>query len=232
MNIGVVIGQKARYSYNALTTCYNLFAFGRKSGIVNKSCKELVILLTLVLFLLVFSTPVFAETITEAQCSTHCTQSLGYQYGACLTPGQTISQYTNGRQLVSGGDVNIDCIKNGAVGKCNCITTDTTYLSNNNLAMTSVIDSWCKYSVRGGSGEYTLSITYLSVGMNSFTSQDSVSNSVSRIFSGLQEDVKTLSRAQVEAGRTGPDYPIIVTWRPPVSIGNYLFGQQNSNVLS
>ncbi|MBI5332932.1 MAG: hypothetical protein HZB65_05130 [Candidatus Aenigmarchaeota archaeon] len=217
MNIGVAISQSIRYSIGA-----------------RKTIKIAVLLVFAVL--VVMAVPVFAAAadtptyLDSAGCNKNC-QNKGYEYGYCSAEG-TYNQYYQGRQIINGNPTEERCKSRDTTGYCNCINTDTKYLSENNLALTSVVDTWCKYSVQGGSGYYTLSITYLSLGLNSFTVQDSVSGSATRMFSGLQQDVKQLSRTQVEAGRPGPDYDIIVTWRPPASISNYLWGQPNSNSLS
>src|SRR3989338_4361726 len=134
MNIGVAISQSIRYS---------------------SADKKIVFAFNAVVFLLVFAVlvvmavPAFAaeEGLTPTGCNKLCVND-GYEYGQCSLTGNDL--YYGGRTIIQKTGTDRKC-QSELNKECYCINTDTKYISENNLALTSVVDTWCKYSVQGGS---------------------------------------------------------------------------------
>ncbi len=171
----------------------------------------------LVVIISVLSLPSFA--ITQIQCDSSCRTEYATQWtnqqGKCFADGQIQgTQYYNGNQIWSAFSTGLSCDSiSGRPTSCYCVGYDSSYLSQNNLALNQVLSTSCEYTA--ANNQYTIVIEYLSLGMNTFTVQDTASNTFTQFLSGFQTDVRQLSRASVEQGQTGPSYQRTYRWSAP-----------------
>ena len=195
-------------------------------GFVRGTTRYQYILAVCILLIVISSSGIAFANVNQQECKSKCAYEYQASDGACITKAPAHNTY-DGRNIYNMQYSGYDCspmFQEGSYyyAECYCINPDSSYLGANNLAMAGVLDTSCKYTGEGNTGYYLAVVTYFSFGMSSFTVEDN-SRIVKSILAGIQYDVRKLPRAQVEAGKTGPDYDVSLKWRPPSSISDYLY---------
>lgn len=192
------------------------------------SRRNVIYLAIIISFVALFSIPTFA--ITPQACDVSCRNEYrnpqwSNQQGKCFLDGSLPgSTYYEGNQIWSAFSTNVPCDTTGRATMCYCVGYDSTYLSQNNLALSQVLSTSCEYTA--STNQYMIVIEYLSLGMNTFTVEDTASNTFTRFLAGFQTDVKMIPRASIEQGQTGPDYQKVYRWSAPaVANLNVLFSK-------